>query len=160
MDEWSLVSAAFVDMAHRIVWATVATVDPLGRPRSRILHPLWTLDGPTLYGWVATLPTGPKRRHLEHSPFVSVTYWSANHDTCTADCHAEWIHDDACPTEVWERLKAAPAPVGYDPAIVPAWAEGPTSLSFAALKLVPWRLRVMPGTVLTTQEGAPLTWKA
>jgi hypothetical protein len=31
MAELAQVAPAFVDMAHRIVWATVATVDPQGR---------------------------------------------------------------------------------------------------------------------------------
>lgn len=36
---------AFVQMAHRIVWCRAATVDTRGRPRSRILHPIWQLVG-------------------------------------------------------------------------------------------------------------------
>jgi hypothetical protein len=35
------VAPAFVETAHRIVWCTVATVDGRGRPRTRILHPIW-----------------------------------------------------------------------------------------------------------------------
>ena len=35
------VAPAFVDMAHRIVWCTVATVDASGAPRTRVLHPVW-----------------------------------------------------------------------------------------------------------------------
>ena len=41
------IAPAFVEMAHRIVWGSAATVDREGRPRSRILHPIWR-DGPTL----------------------------------------------------------------------------------------------------------------
>jgi hypothetical protein len=59
---------------------------------------------------------------------------------------------------VWEMLRTAPAPVGYDPLIVPAWAEGPLSPAFAALRLEPWRLRVFPGTALLGQGGMVLTW--
>ena len=33
--ELSEVAPRFVEMAHRIVWASVATVDAKGRPRSR-----------------------------------------------------------------------------------------------------------------------------
>jgi hypothetical protein len=40
MPDLATVAPAFVEMAHRIVWATVGTVDPAGRPRSRVLHPL------------------------------------------------------------------------------------------------------------------------
>ena len=45
MTELEDVAPAFVEMAHRIVWCSVATVDHQGRPRSRILHPLWEWDG-------------------------------------------------------------------------------------------------------------------
>ena len=45
MDSLEVTAPAFVEMAHRIVWATVATVDERGRPRSRVLHPIWEWDG-------------------------------------------------------------------------------------------------------------------
>lgn len=151
---------AFVAMAHRVVWATVATVDEAGRPRSRILHPMWEWDGERLVGWIATGPTPVKRAHLDHSPYVSVTYWSPEHDTATAECAAEWVLDDAGRIAGWERFKAAPAPVGYDPAIIPPWVDGPTSDAFAILRLDPWRLRVFPGTVLLGQGGEVLTWSS
>jgi hypothetical protein len=50
--------------------------------------------------------------------------------------------------------------VGYDPSIIPMWADGPTSDQFAALRLSPYRLRVMPGTVMTKGEGEVLSWSA
>ena len=62
MSEISSIAPAFVNMAHRIVWATVATVDPQGRPRARILHPHWRWDGTALTGWIATSPTPIKGR--------------------------------------------------------------------------------------------------
>jgi hypothetical protein len=43
---------AFVEMAHKIVWVSVATVDVQGRPRSRILHPIWQWDGEHLVGYI------------------------------------------------------------------------------------------------------------
>ena len=46
MSELAAAAPAFVAMAHRIVWANVATVDADGRPRSRILHPLWAVELP------------------------------------------------------------------------------------------------------------------
>ena len=140
-------------MAHRIVWATVSTVDPQGRPRNRILHPYWTWDGTTLTGWIGTGPTPLKRTHLEHSPFVSVTYWTPGHDTCTAECRARWALDDEIRVWLWEAYKAAPPPLGYDPAIIPPWSGGPTSDAFAVLELEPTRLRVLPGTVMLGQGG-------
>jgi hypothetical protein len=159
-NELDTTAAAFIEMAHRIVWATVATVDRQQRPRSRVLHPYWQWDGTALTGIVATGPTPLKRAHLEHSAFVSVNYLAANHDTCTAECRATWMLGDDERIEVWETLKHAPAPVGYDPAMVPPWSGGPTSEAFGALRLEPWRLRVFPGTVLLGTGGNVLTWSA
>ncbi len=58
------------------------------------------------------------------------------------------------------RFADGPAPVGYDPRIIPQWSDGPTSDQFAALRLTPYRLRVMPGTVMTAAAGEVLNWRA
>ncbi len=159
MTDLAAVAPAFVEMAHRIVWCSAATVDGQGRPRSRVLHPLWNWDGKELTGWIATGPTPLKRAHLDAHPFVSCNYWATNHDTCVAECRTEWFFDDDTRTEVWNAFKNAPAPVGYDPAIIPVWTS-PTDDTFAALKVTPWRLRVMPGTVMLAGTGELLTWSA
>jgi hypothetical protein len=122
-----------------------------------VLHPIWEWEGDQLVGWIATGPTPVKRAHLAHSPFVSCNYWAPTHDTCTAECAASWAFDDATRTRVWNLFKDGPAPVGYDPAMIPAW-DAPTSPTFAALRLEPWRLRVFPGTVLLGQGGDVRTW--
>jgi hypothetical protein len=160
MSELAVTAPGFVEMAHRIVWATVATVDAAGRPRSRILHPYWQWDGSSLIGWIATEPTPIKRAHVGRSPYMSVTYWTGNHDTCTAECRVEWAFDDETRRWVWDLFKNAAAPVGYDPAAVPAWSGGPTSPAFAGLRLEPWRLRVLPGTAMLGGGGEVLRWQA
>lgn len=139
---------AFIEIAHRIVWATAATVDPQGRPWTRILHPIWEWDGERLTGWVATSPTPTKQAHLAAHPYVSVTYWAPSQDTVSAHCRASLNTDDATRTWLWERFATAPEPVGYDPAIIPSWKGGPRSDGFAALRLDPWRVRVQPAAVL------------
>ena len=154
------IAPAFVDMAHSIVWASVATIGPDERPRTRILHPIWAWDGAALTGWIATVPTPLKRAHIATHPDASLSYWSTNHDTCSADCAVDWVFDDEARAAVWDRLVNGPAPVGYDPAIIPQWAGGPTSPDFAAWRLTPHRLRVMPGTVMTQGTGQVLTWHA
>ena len=153
------VAPAFVEMAHGIVWCSVATIDRFNRPRSRVLHPVCTWDGVTLTGWIGTVPSPVKLAHLEHSPYVSCNYWSPNHDICTAECRASVFTDDETRVQTWELLKAAPEPVGYDPSIVPMWSDGPLSDAFAVLRVEPWRLRVFPGTVLLGQGGDVLDWR-
>jgi hypothetical protein len=151
------VAPSFVAMAHQIVWCSVASVDPTGRPWSRILHPIWEWDGEELVGWVATAPTPLKRSHLDSNPFVSLSYWSENHDTCQAECKARWAFDDETRTRVWDLFVNGPEPVGYDPTLIPAWTS-PTVDAFAILRLEPWRLRVFPGTLLIKGEGQLLKW--
>jgi len=153
------VAPAFVEVAHRIVWARVATVGGQGRPRSRVLHPYWVWDGSALVGWIATSPTTTKRGHLERSPFVSVGYWWPDHDVATAECRATWAFDDETRRRIWDTFREAPAPVGYDPAEMPPWSGGPTSDAFAALRLDPWHLRVLPVS-LAGGPGPALVWDA
>lgn len=152
------IAPTFVDMAHSIVWASVATVDRDGRPRSRILHPIWEWDGTDLVGWIATVPTPLKHAHLHAHPEVSLSYWTTSQDTCSAECTAQFYVDDATCKAVWDKFANAPEPVGYDPRIIPMWSDGPTSEEFAVLRLHPYRLRVMAGTVMTKGQGAPLLW--
>lgn len=150
--------SAFVDMAHRIVWASIATVGTGSVPRSRVLHPTWEFDDNSgLVGWIATAPTEVKTSHLANSPWVSVNYWAADHDTCTAECHAEWQNDTATRHRVWDLFANGPEPVGYDPSTIPGW-DSPDADYFNVVRLDPWRLRVFPGTVLLTGEGEALTW--
>jgi len=149
---------AFVKMAHQIVWCSAATVDRKGRPRSRVLHPIWVWDGSELVGWIGTGPTPLKRAHLANSPYLSLNYWSPSQDTCTAECRAELLYDPETRSMVWDLLKRGPAPVGYDPAIIPGW-NAPSDEAFAALRLEPWRVRVFPGSVLMGQGGEVLTWQ-
>ena len=89
---------------------------------------------------------------------MSINYWSPSHDTCVAECRVEWILDDEGRTRIWDLFLNAPAPVGYNPAIIPAWTN-PTCEAFAGIKLNPWRLRVFPGAFLTGQGGQILKWR-
>jgi Pyridoxamine 5'-phosphate oxidase len=153
------VAPAFVEMAHRIVWATAATVDTAGNPSTRILHPVWQWDGSALTGWIATSPKSLKARHLERLPRVSLTYWQPNHDTCSAMCTTGWELSEEQRRDGWQRFAEAPAPVGYDPSIVPGW-DSPQAPAFGILRLEPVSLRVMDGARMLGGPGRLLTWRA
>jgi hypothetical protein len=158
VEKLSLIAPAFVEMAHRIVWCSAASVDANARPRSRILHPIWEWDGKRLRGWIGTEATPTKRAHLAASPYLSLDYWDPSHDTCVAECRATWGFDTQVRARVWNLFKGAPAPVGYDPGIIEGW-EAPTSASFAVLCLDPWRLRVAPAAAMLGKGGSVLTWR-
>src|SRR5688572_24843559 len=103
-----------------VVWCTLATVGPDGRPRTRIVHPIWDWDAGV--GWVTRRGTPLQRRHLAHQPAVSLSYWSPAHDVVYLDCDAQLV-----PVEerqaVWDRCSADPEPMGFDPA--PMFPDGP-----------------------------------
>jgi hypothetical protein len=122
----------------RIVWCTVATVDRLGRPRTRILHPIW--EGST--GWIGTSRESHKARHLAKNPYVSLSYWDQQQQQIYADCKAEWVDDPAEKQRIWDLYKSTPPPLGYDPAMIPPWAGGPNAGVFGVLKLTPWRIEL------------------
>jgi hypothetical protein len=142
---------AFVALAHRIVWCTRATVDRHGRPRSRVVHPIWVREDDRLVGWVITRPTPLKRANLAASPFASASYWDSAHDVAVAECAAGWA-DDAAPA--WAAFRAAAPPLGYDPATI--FADGAGA---AVIRLDPWRLRVVDARAFA--QGRPgLVWRA
>ena len=109
----------FTARVSRIVWCTVATVDRQGRPRTRILHPIW--EGST--GWIATGRHSLKEKHLAANPYLSVSYWDQEHQQVYVDAKAEWQDDQAEKLRIWNLYKDTPAPYGYDPAII--WQAGP-----------------------------------
>jgi hypothetical protein len=100
---------SFLAIAQRIVYATLATVDPRGRPRSRIVHPVWELEEGRLVGWVGTRPSRLKRESLGFSGFASCLYWDHAHDVAVAECAAAWAPPERR-REAWERLAAAGEP--------------------------------------------------
>ena len=96
-----------VEAAHTLVYCSVSTVDRAGRPRSRVMHPIWEWDGRRLTGWLASMPS-PKMAHLAGRPYVSCAYHDGWAVAVVADSRIEPITDDAGRTHVWELLRAAP----------------------------------------------------
>ena len=142
MTELTSLAPDFVARAHSLVYAAVATVDAAGRPRSRVVHPVWEWDGTALVGWVATTPS-PKLRHLDAAPWASCTYLDGPWVAAVAECHAAVVPDDATRTRVWDLFARTEPPAGFDPGAigVPGW-EAPTAPGFVVLRLAPWRLQV------------------
>ena len=130
------IAPKFIEMANSIVWCAAATVDAQGRPWSRVLHPIWEMDGDRPLGWIATGATPIKRAHLAAHPYLSCNYWTPAHDTCLAECHASWVEDAAIKAAVWDKFANGPEPVGYDPAMIPGW-DNAASPTFSVLRLEP-----------------------
>jgi hypothetical protein len=136
------IEAEFLERVARMVWCNVATVDRQGRPRSRVLHPIW--DGSI--GWIGTFPDSFKARHLTHNPYVSLAYVSDITKPVYADCVASWEGDLLVKLNVWNLFASTPEPLGYDPTFIFGAHDDPR---FGLLKLVPWRIQlddIPPGT--------------
>src|SRR5918998_4395797 len=85
----------FLAITSEVVWCTATTVDAAGRPRSRILHPIFEVADGRPIGWVATARTPVKTARLAANPHVAVAYWSPAQHTVIADCVARWVDDEA-----------------------------------------------------------------
>ena len=84
MTDLASVAPAFVAMAHRIVWCTVATTSADGRPaRASCTRSGSGTAAPSPGG--SRPPALTKANDLATQPVVSLTYWEPTHDTCTAD---------------------------------------------------------------------------
>jgi hypothetical protein len=129
--------AGFVEIAHRIVWCSLATVDDRGRPRSRLVHPVWRIKPHgELVGFVSSRRASPKSAHLAAHPYASCSYWDPEHDVAVAECHAAW---DPRPQESWHVFSDHEPPVGFDPEAM--FAGGLASPDAGIVMLRPWRVR-------------------
>jgi general stress protein 26 len=133
----------FFRLAHGIIWCTVVTVDGKGRPRSRILHPIWEIADDRPVGWVATAKTAVKARHLAANPAVAFSYWSPAQHSIQGQATAGWEDDPDTKQHVWDLFTTTPAPLGYDLRMfVP---RGPRSEAFTVLRLTPHRIQIFDG---------------
>ncbi len=142
----------FMARIRRIAWCTAATVDRRGRPRTRILHPIW--EGST--GYIATGRQSHKSKHLAANPYISLSYWDPKHEQVYVDCLAGWEDDASEKRRIWELYKSTPPPLGYDPALI--WKDGPDGADFGLLKLTPWRIELsslVPGGARSVWRSAP-----
>jgi len=135
--DFDAIAPEFLERANRIVWCNAATVDGQGRPRSRVLHPIW--EGRT--AWITTNPASFKSRHLARNPYVSLAYVEPA-KPAYADCRAEWVTDPAEKQHVWDLCLRTPPPLGFDPATIYNPIDGSTSdrIDFGVLKLTPYRI--------------------
>lgn len=135
--EFAEIAPEFMARVGKMVWCNAATVDRQGRPRSRILHPLWEGD----IAWVTTDDTSFKRQHLLRTPYVSLAYVGDVVKPAYADCHAEWITDRETKQHVWNLCSSLPEPMGFDPAPIYGSVDaGEGRLPFGVIKLTPYRI--------------------
>ena len=142
----------FIERAHRMVWASAATVDARGRPISRVLHPIWESgEGGPPVGWIGTWRSSPKGRDIATTPFMSLGYVSEVATPAYAECHVEWADSPADKQHLWDLFTNAPPPLGFDPATI---FKAVDYEDFGVLRLRPWRIQ------LADSDGTRRTWLA
>ena len=127
--------AEFMERIQKAVYCSMATIDRKGRPRSRIIHPVW--DGPI--GWVISWPESHKAKHLKHNPYVSLAYIPDKNKPVYVDAVAEWIDDVEEKNRIWELHKTTPPPLGFDPQ--PHYGNI-NHQYFGLLRFTPWRIEL------------------
>jgi general stress protein 26 len=132
---FSEIEPEFMRRIRRIVCCTLSTVDALGRPRSRILHPI--REGST--GWIASGRRSFKAKHIEDNPYVSLSYWDPQHEQVYVDCRAEWEERTQEKQRIWRVFHSTPPPLGYDLA---QFFRAPDDPSYGLLRLSPWRIEL------------------
>ena len=110
--DFEMLEADFLRFTTDIVYCTVTTVDPAGRPRSRVMHPILEVVDGQPRGWAVTDRTPLKERHLAANPPVACFYWSPAQNTVAIDCTAEWVEDEAVLREVWDIFASRSHPAG------------------------------------------------
>ena len=151
---WQEIEPEFLARTRRIVWCTVATVDTSGKPRTRILHPLW--EGTT--GLIATGRHSLKEKHLAANPHVSLSYWDPQQQNVYVEATAAWEDDPDERRRVWELYKSTSPPLGYD--IGAFFPGGPEGGAWGLLKLTPSRIEL--SGMADTAAGLPFrrVWRA
>lgn len=134
---FSEIESDFLARVQKMIWCNLATVDTRGRPRSRLIHPLW--EGQQ--GWAVSRPESFKARHFIKHPYVSLAYIADLAQPLYVDCHVAWETDAGEKQRIWELMATTPPPYGFDPA--PMFAGGnASSPAFGLLKLTPWRIQL------------------
>ena len=141
-------------VSRTVVWAVMTTVDAGGRPRNRVVHPVWERAGAEVRGWVTTRRSPVKAAHLAANAHVGIAYAGVDHDVAYLDCTARWASADER-RHAWDLCRSLPEPAGFDPASI--WPDGPDSPGAEVLRLEPYRVQV--GLAADLAQGvAPRLW--
>jgi hypothetical protein len=147
---FAAIEDAFLATVRRTVYCTMVTVDRRGRPRARVVLPVWEVAGGRPVGWLATYRTPVKAAHLAHNPHTTYAYWHPEQDAAFVDSVSSWADDAPTAHRVWELYRAGSPPgVGYDPRSF--WSRGPADPEYRVLRIDPWRIQVVRGADLTSR---------
>ncbi|MDT0453890.1 pyridoxamine 5'-phosphate oxidase family protein [Streptomyces hesseae] len=147
---FSEIEDKFFEYIRDIVYCTMITVDRKGRPRARVLLPIWEVVDGRPVGWLAAYKTPVKAAHLANNPHTTYSYWNPRQNAVFIDSVSTWATDPETREYAWDLYrKGSPAGVGYNPRNF--WREGPTDPKYHVLRIDPWRVQVLRGTDLSSR---------
>ena len=126
------VAPAFFEMAHRIVWCTVATTGADGRPHVAYVSPGWGEERM----WISTFASSRKAANLRHRAEVAMTCPASPELNVLVRADARCVDD---PTEIAQRWAEGVLP--YDPA---AFFSGPEDPEALFVELIPTSASIHP----------------
>ncbi len=125
----------FLSAVEKIVWCNMATVDTKGRPRSRVVHPIWESST----GWILTSPQSLKAKHLKQNNHISLAYIADPLKPIYIEGSVKWVESADEKQRLWDLFKDTPEPYGYDPAAFFGSVDNP---NFGILKVTPWLIEL------------------
>jgi general stress protein 26 len=141
------IQTEFMRRVSQAVYCNMASVDRKGRPRSRMLHPIW--DGPI--GWCISWQETLKTKHLLSNPYVSLAYIQDRDKPVYAECRAAWVDEESEKLRIWELHKRIPPPLGFDPE--PNYGTIHHRY-YGLLKFTPWMIQ------LGNLGGEAIVWRS
>ncbi|MET7718944.1 pyridoxamine 5'-phosphate oxidase family protein [Streptomyces sp. NPDC005407] len=150
VESFSEIEDKFVEYIQGIVYCTMITVDKKGRPRARVLLPIWEVDDGRPIGWLAAYRTPVKVAHLANNPHTTYSYWDPRQNAVYVDSVSTWVEDEETKRYVWDLYgKGSPTGVGYNPGNF--WRGGPTDPQYHVIRIEPWRIQVLRGSDLSSR---------
>jgi general stress protein 26 len=134
-NDFDAIAPEFDRRVRAMVYCSLATIDAEGRPRTRVIHPIW--DGAT--GWVTSEARTAKVKQIAANPAVSLAYIAEPFKPVFVECRAAVQNDSATRQRVWDLYCRTPPPYGAD--MTEVWGEL-ESPRYCVLRLDPWQIEL------------------
>ncbi|WP_424213855.1 pyridoxamine 5'-phosphate oxidase family protein [Streptomyces sp. BI20] len=149
VEKFSEIEDKFYEYIQDIVYCSMITVDKKGRPRARVLLPIWETVDDRPVGWLAAYKTPVKAAHLANNPATTYSYWNPRQNSVFVDANSFWVDDPETKEYAWNLYrKGSPAGVGYNPRNF--WRD-PTDPKYGLIKIDSWRVQVLRGSDLSSR---------
>ncbi len=133
--DFSAIAGAFAQRIRHAVWCNAATVDRQGRPRSRLIHPIW--DG--VVGYATSAVRTAKLSQIVAVPWMSLAYIAEPFRPTYIECTAVVQNDPETRHRVWDLFAHTPEPLGGD--LRSAWGAVDNP-DYVVIRLEPWRIEL------------------